>query len=466
MSARASAPRRVAVLGAGIAGLSAAFEVVRSGRGQAVVLEASERVGGKILSLAKSGVVYEAGPDSFLSAKPDVLELAKELGLSEELVSTRSGASSVSIYSGGRLRALKGGLWPPKASALMGSGLLSWRAKLRLALGRWADSEPAGASDESLADFVRRCFGPEVLERIADPLLAGIYAGDPEELSLESTFPQIKQALLKNGAAAACAPWRPPPGQSLFMTFRGGLSRLPEALCAALPGKTVRARVCVLSLSRRGREWTVETSAGLFQADAVVSALPANVLAPAIERLDPEMAAALREIPFASTATVSFLYNDAALPRRPEGFGFLVPRKEGKEISAATYSSAKFPGRAPEGKTLVRCFVGGAGRGAAAEKSEEDLIRLASEELSEILGLGKACRPEQAKVWRWIGANPQYVVGHALRLKRLESCLRGHPGLILAGASYRGVGLPDCVRSGRAAARAAISPSAGLPAVS
>ncbi|HVC09221.1 MAG TPA: protoporphyrinogen oxidase [Elusimicrobiota bacterium] len=465
MSARAPEPRRVAVLGAGIAGLSAAFEIARSGRGQATVLEASERAGGKILSLARSGAVYEAGPDSFLSAKPDVLELAKELGLSGELVSTRPGSSSVSIYSGGRLRALKGGLWPPKASALLGSGLLSWRAKLRLALGRWAKPEPAGAPDESMADFVRRRFGQEVLERIADPLLAGIYAGDPEELSLESTFPQIKQALLKNGAGAARAPWRPPPGQSLFMTFRGGLSRLPEALCAALPGKTVRTGARVLELSRRGRQWTVETSSGRFQADVIISALPANALAPAVERLDPELAAALREIPFASTATVSFLYNDAALPRRPEGFGFLVPRKEGKAISAATYSSSKFPGRAPEGKTLVRCFLGGAGRSAAAEKSEEDVIRLAAEELSEILGLGKNCRPEEVRAWRWIEANPQYVVGHALRLRRLESCLRSHPGLILAGASYRGVGLPDCVRSGRAAARAAISPSAGFPAV-
>ncbi|MDE2313935.1 MAG: protoporphyrinogen oxidase [Elusimicrobia bacterium] len=455
-------------MGAGVAGLAAAYEVIRagaSGGAQALVLEASERVGGKVLSVSRGGVVYEAGPDSFISAKPDVLELARELGISGDLAATNPGASSVSIYFKGRLRTLRGGMWPPKASALLGAGLLSWRGLARLALSGWMGLEDPAVADESLAAFVRRRFGQEALERLADPLLAGIYAGDAEELSLESTFPQIKAALSKNGASPARPPWRPPPGQSLFMTFRGGLSRLPEALCAALPGRAVRTGARVLSLSRRDREWTVETSAGAFAADAVVSALPADALAPAVERLDPELACVLREIPFASTATVSLLYDDASLPVKPEGFGFLVPRREGMAISAATYSSSKFPGRAPEGRTLVRCFVGGAGRGAWAEKPEEDLIRLASEELSEILGLGKACRPAEARAWRWLAANPQYTVGHALRLKRLESCLRSHPGLLLAGASYRGVGLPDCVRSGRAAARAALSPRGGFPAV-
>ncbi len=467
-SASLRRPRRVAVLGAGVAGLAAAYEVSRAGapeRAQALVLEAADRVGGKVLSVSRGGVIYEAGPDSFISAKPDVLDLARELGISGDLAATKPGSSSVSIYFRGRLRTLRGGMWPPKASALLSSGLLSWRGLARLALSRWPGSEDPVGTDESLAAFVRRRFGQEALERLADPLLAGIYAGDAEELSLESTFPQIKTAFAKNGASAARPPWRPAPGQSLFMTFQGGLSRLPEALCAALPGGAVRTGARVLALSRRDREWKIETSAGDFTADAVVSALPAGALAPVAERLDPELAAVLREIPFASTATVSLLYDDSSLPVRPEGFGFLVPRREGKAVSAATYSSSKFPGRAPEGKTLVRCFVGGAGRGAWAEKSEEDLIRLASEELSEILGLGKSCRPVEAKAWRWIAANPQYTVGHALRLKRLESCLMGHPGLILAGASYRGVGLPDCVRSGRAAARAALSPRGGFPAV-
>ncbi|MHB2026408.1 MAG: protoporphyrinogen oxidase [Elusimicrobiota bacterium] len=446
-------PRRVVVLGAGITGLCAAYEITRRSRSGApadvVVLEASSRAGGKVMTKTEDGVVFEAGPDSFLSAKPEILDLAKDLGLSRELIGAgASGNSSVQVYSGGRLRGLWGGLWPPRARSLFLSGLLSWRGKLRLALSPFIRANDF-SGDQSLACFVRARFGEEVLEKIAGPLLAGIYAGDPELLSLESTFPRLGKSL----SAAT-------PGRSLFMSFRGGLSRLTDALALALPGGCVRTGVQASSVRRENGEWAIETSAGSFRADAVVCAISARDAAPIVAGLDPEMSSILGEIPFASTATVSLLYPESAFARSPAGFGFLAPRNENLLISAATYSSSKFEGRAPKGTVLIRCFIGGAGRDANAQKPEDDLVSEAAAEISRILRIRPGSPPLKSVARRWIFANPQYTVGHGLRLRRLESCLKNHPGLILAGCSYRGVGLPDCARSGLAAGLAAAA--AGL----
>ncbi|MBI3551826.1 MAG: protoporphyrinogen oxidase [Elusimicrobia bacterium] len=456
-----SSSPRVVILGAGITGLAAAYELhKRAARDrrklEIVVLEASNRVGGKVMTETKDGVVFELGPDSFITAKPDALALVRELGLSGELVKTNESQKTIYVLSHGKLEPLPEGmtLLPSRVLPFLTTRLLSWKAKLRLALEPFI---PAAREelDESLGSFVRRRLGREALEKIAAPMLAGIYAGDPEQMSLQSTFPQLKELELSGGIfkGMRAAAQRPKPSSELtmFMTLRGGLSRLVEALAHQLPGGTVRTGANVLSLKRRGSEWQVATKDAVFSADAVISALPANALAAVASDLDFELSCVLNEIPFVTTATVSLVYERAGFPDPLDGFGFIVPRAEGRAVTAATYTSTKFPERVAQGQVMVRCFMGGAGREETVAADEAGLSRTARKELAEILRLGET-HPKFSRSQRWEKANPQYNVGHALRLKRIASCLQGHPGLYLSGCSYEGVGLPDCIRSGREAA--------------
>lgn len=466
-------PQRVAILGAGITGLCAAYELVERSRRErrrveVTVLEASNRIGGKVVSEAREGAILEGGPDSFITSKPDALDLVKELGLSGELLKTNPEHKTIYVLVGGRLVPLPNGvnLVPTRILPFLTSGLLSWKGKLRMGLECLIGVENGG-QDESLGDFTRRRLGAEALEKIVGPMLGGIYAGDPDRMSLESTFPQLKEMERRGGLLRSMrsVPSRPPsPDITLFMTLKSGLGRLIETLALRLPPRTVRTGADVTWLRRRGSQWEIRTRAGEnISADAVISALPANALAETVDDMDPELAAVLREIPFVSTATASFVYDAAGFPDPLDGYGFLVPRSQGKAVTAATYTSTKFPGRAPPGQALIRCFLGGAGREEAAEGDEALVARTARNELREILKLGDR-HPRATKVTRWIKANPQYTVGHALRLKRIESCLQGHPGLVLAGCSYRGVGLADCVRSGREAAAQALRAASGRQA--
>lgn len=462
--------QKIVVLGGGVSGLSAAYELCvkrrRDGRRlEVVLLESSGRLGGKIVTETREGVVIEGGPDSFLTLKPQALELVKELGLTDELVRTNPSQSTIYMLSGGKLKALPDGtgLMPTKAWPLLFSELLSWKAKARFLLEPWVPCED-GDQDESIAEFVRRRFGAEALEKIAAPLLGGIFAGDAEKLSLPSTFPQLRELERRGGVLRGLAGRVPrAEGQSAFMTLRGGLSRLVEALAAALPAGTARTGVSVQSLRRRGGQWQLETTAGPMTADTVVSALPANVLAGLVADLDFELSCVLKEIPFVNSATVSMVYEREGFPDPLDGFGFLVPACEGKVTAGATYTSTKFPGRVPPSKVMIRSFIGGAGRESAAEADDAQIARVARHELKDILSLGER-HPSMSRVFRWSKGNPQYTIGHGLRLRRIESCLRAHPGLVLAGASYKGVGIPDCIRSGRDAAARATRTGAAAPA--
>lgn len=457
-------PRKVVVIGAGITGLTAARELAR-GRAEVVVLEAAPRIGGKVRTELVGGAVVETGPDSFVTLKPEMLELVKELGMQDELVCTAPDPT-VSIYKGGRLVPLPAGMnlvSPTKLLPFAFSTLFSMRGKLRMAL------EPLiaagkGLEDESLADFARRRLGSEALDVLVGPMLAGIYAGDPEKMSIKSTFPQLLDMEKRGGLVKSM--WLGGPkrarreGVTTFMTIKNGLSRVIDALARSLPAGTVRTDCPAQAVRRRGGRWEVVTPQGIFEADAIVAAAPAPALADAVEGLDCELAIRLREIPFVSTATTTLIYDAAAFPKLPKGFGFLIPREAGSTLSAATYSSSKFPARSPEGKVVIRAFVGGAGREEPAEGPLMRIEERVQRELHDVLAV-KGVSPIAAKTTRWIKGNPQYNVGHARRLERLSSCLKGHPGLILAGCSYWGVGLPDCVRSGRRAAELASSARSG-----
>jgi oxygen-dependent protoporphyrinogen oxidase len=468
---RGDKPRKVVVIGAGITGLTAARELyrvsVRTRRPvEVVVLEASPRLGGKIRTESVDGAVVETGPDSFVTLKPEMLELVRELGLENELIPT-GGEATVSVLKGGRLLPMPSGMQlisPTRLLPFAFSPLFSWRAKLRMALEPLVRAR-RGGDDESLADFTRRRLGAEALERLVAPMLAGIFAGDPEKMSVRSTFPQLLEMEKRGGLARSL--WlgggrkaAKREGFSAFMTIKGGLSRVIEELAKTLPPGAVRLDCPATSVRRHEGRWEVVTPQGAVEADAVIAASPAPAFADSVEGFDPELAARLREIPFASTATVTLIYDAATFPAKLGGFGFLTVRGEKTTLTGATYSSSKFPGRAPEGKIVIRAFVGGAGREESAEAAIMRVESRVREDLDGVLGL-KGASPIAAKTTRWIKANPQYNVGHARRLERLGSCLKSHPGLVLAGCSYGGVGLSDCVRSGRRAAELALAVHGG-----
>lgn len=470
---REERPRKVVVIGAGITGLTAARELAQACERERrpveiVVLEASPRIGGKVRTEIVGDAVVETGPDSFVTLKPDMLQLVRELGLAQDLIKTGRDAS-VSVLRDGCLAAMPSGMrliTPTRLIPFAVSPFFSLGAKLRMALEPLVPAK-RGHDDESLADFTRRRLGAEALDVLVAPMLAGIYAGDPEKLSVRSTFPQLVEMERKGGLAKALwfggakAPLKNE-DVSTFMTLKGGLSRVINALAESLPPGALKLDCPATAVRRHEGRYEVVTPKGVFEADAVIAASPASAFADSVEGLDPELANRLREISFVSTATVTLIYDAATFPVKLKGFGFLTTRGAKTTLTAATYSSSKFPERTPSGKILIRAFVGGAGREEAAEAAVMRIESRVREDLDRILGL-KGVEPVAAKTTRWIKANPQYNVGHARRLERLTSCLKSHPGLVLAGSSYGGVGLPDCVRSGRRAAELAMPHASRRP---
>lgn len=499
----------IVVIGGGIAGLAAAWRLVRaSGPGEPIrvsVTEAGPRFGGKIITERREGFLLEGGPDSFAVRKPRGLGLVRELGLEASLIPTAPNGDRgrVHLVRDGRLVPLPEGLSlvvPTRPGAVVRSPLLSAGAKLRLAFdlvlprhGRTrggthprgsrngapgGGEDPFAGTDESVASLLRRRFGAEYLERVAGPLLAGIHSTDPEELSVEAAFPHLaalerrhRSLLLgarRGGSTDGAGPVSDRSAGPGRASLAGGMGELVDTLVARL-----RSAGAELHTSRRavalepggdgsGGGWTIHCDGGPpLGADAVVLASPPRAVARLVRDLGPESArswaAALEAIPHASSATVSLGFPRSAVGGPLEGLGFLVPRSEGRRLSACTFSSEKFPGRAPAGHVLLRAFVGGARGGELAQRDDEALTALACEELDALLGVKGA--PVVARVHRFVGANPQYRVGHLERVRGLERATP--PGLILAGCAYRGLGIPDCIASGEGAADAALEAVAG-----
>ena len=479
------------------------------------VVEASPRFGGKIVTERVGGFLVDGGADSFASRKPRGVGLVRELGLGDRLIPTGSGEppgapAPVHVLRGGRLVPLPAGLSlvvPTRLGPLVRSPLLSLRGKLRVGLdlvlpgpspiadGIGRGGEPRG--DESVADLVRRRFGAEYLERLAGPLLAGIHSTDPEELSVAAAFPHLAAmerrhrslllAVRGNGGRRPARGAGPsgeagraptPDTAAARVSLRGGMGELVDALVEALrglsglapEGVSLRSGRGVLALEPRpGGGWTLRLDGGeALGADAVVLAAPPAVVASLVRDLDPGVAASLLAIPHVSSATVSLGYPRAAVTRPLRGMGFLVPRGEACRISACTFSSEKFPGRAPADHVLVRAFVGGAFATDGADSAERrgaeptgltdaELTALVHGELARLLGL--TAGPVMARVHRFRAANPQYRIGHLERVAELDR--RTPPGLVLAGCAYHGLGVPDCVASGERAARRALEAAVG-----
>jgi protoporphyrinogen/coproporphyrinogen III oxidase len=463
----------IVVVGGGITGLAAAHRLTELARERQVpltltLIEARERLGGTIATERVDGFLVESGPDSFLSEKPWALALCRRLGVEHRLARTDDRFRKVFIWHRGRLHALPDGfqlLAPTAMRPFVTSSLFSLPGKLRMALDLVL---PRGhADDESLGAFVRRRLGAEALERVAQPLVAGIYTADPDDLSLAATMPRFlevekrdRSIILGLRRALARTPLSGTSGArwSLFVTFIDGMEELISTLAARLPAGATVLKQRVSALERIGERWRVKTAEGeVFDAEQVILATEAHATARLARYLDPALATLLAEIPYSSVATVSLGYRRAEVPHPLDGFGFVVPRTEGKPLLAATFSSVKYPGRAPEGHVLIRCFLGGMLKAAVLEEDDAALIGRARTELRAALGITAA--PMLTRLSRWPASMPQYRVGHLARVATIERAVAALPGLALAGAAYQGVGIADCVRSGEAAAEQAWAPA-------
>jgi oxygen-dependent protoporphyrinogen oxidase len=464
---------KLVVVGGGIAGLAAAHRALEMARERGLpldlsVVEARERPGGTIETQRADGFLIESGPDSFLSEKPWALALCRRLGLEGRLIGTDDRHRRVFVWFRGRLHPVPDGfqlLAPTRLGPFLSSALFSWPGKLRMALDLVLPRGVAG-DDESLGAFVRRRLGRQALDRIAQPLVAGIYTADPDDLSLAATMPRFLELERRERSlilglmratrrARAGASGTSGARWSLFVSLAGGMSELVDTLAARL-GAVLHTGQRVGGLERDGGRWRVRLADGAaLEADRVILATEAHAASRMLRYLDPALAALLEIIPYASSATVSLGYRRRDVPHPLDAFGFVVPRTEGRDLLACTFSSVKYAGRAPEGHVLLRGFLGGALNSGVLRRADGELVARAREELRQALGI--VAEPVVTRLSRHPASMPQYGVGHLRSVEAIEGRLDGLPGLRLAGSGYRGVGIADCVRSAEAAAEAALA---------
>lgn len=462
---------RVVVIGGGISGLAAAHrlcELSREARRhvEVTLLEARDHLGGLIDTETREGFLLEGGPDAFLSEEPWALELCRRIGMADELIQTRPELRRSLILHGGKLQPLPEGFYlvaPARREALWGCPFLSWRGKLRLACEPFIPRRSSDG-DESVASFVRRRLGVEVLERIAQPMIGGIYTADLEKLSLKAALPRFHEMERQHGSVVRAlagpkgkevvpqADKASGPRYGLFVAPRFGMSRLVEVLARRMLEVEIKTGALADGIARAGRGWTVRLRQGqILQADAVCVALPAHQAASLLKPIAPALAGELEGIPYESVATVNLAFRKEDLPVPPGGLGFVVPPHEGKGIVGCTFSSVKFARRAPEDCVLLRVFVGGATAPAVAEQDVDSLQKSVREFLQRMLGIRAA--PRFAVVHRYPKSMPQYHVGHLERVERIERGMAQLKGLALTGNAFHGVGIPDCVRQAEFAAQ-------------
>ena len=470
--------KRIAIIGGGISGLSAAFELEKARASGAPIeyalFESASRLGGSLLTERVEGCVVEAGPDSFLTEKPWAALLCNELGIGDQIIGSNDTQRKTYIVVHGKLVAMPDGLMfmvPTKLVPTALSSLFSWRTKLRMAQELLHPPRPMNG-DETVGELVARHFGPEVVDRLADPLLSGVYGGDANKLSARAVLPRfvemeekygsLTRAMLaahkKMAAAAKAQPVRP-----LFSSLKNGMQEMADALAARLAPGSVRLGARVRGIYPANGGWRVALEmAEPEYYDAVVLATPANIAGILLEGVDADLAADLMEIPYSSSITLTLGYYRDQLACLPPGFGFLVPRSEGTRMLACTFVHNKFPHRAPADKGLLRCFLGGARDEAVLSMSDDELLRTVRYELERILQLRE--RPIFNRIYRWRGAMAQYESGHIARVARIEKRIAEIPALTIAGNAYHGIGVPDCIRSGQQAATAILGAGVEAPA--
>jgi oxygen-dependent protoporphyrinogen oxidase len=470
--------KRIAIIGGGISGLSAAVALERARRGGAEVeyriFESAGHLGGVLVTERVAGCLVEAGPDSFLTEKSWGLDFCRSLGLGDQLIPSNDADRKTYIVVRGRLQPIPDGLQfmvPTRVLPILTTGLFSLGSKLRMALEVF--EKPAANSagrDETVAEMVERHFGREMVERLADPLLAGVYGGSATELSAAAVLPRfvemekrygsLSRAMLaarKQRAQAERADGRKlaPPPRPLFTSLKEGMQQLAETAISCLaPGAALLSNP-VRALQRESEGWRVvarDCATEIF--NAVIVATPAPAAGALLGDVHAALADELKAIPYSSSMTVTLGYDKTGLAGLPPGFGFLVPRREGRRMLACTFVHVKFPHRAPADRGIIRAFLGGSRDEAALELNDEEVLATVRRELQEILDL--KAEPLFSRVHRWKGAMAQYTRGHLARVERIGQFRQELPGLELAGNAYRGIGVPDCIASGLAAAESVL----------
>jgi oxygen-dependent protoporphyrinogen oxidase len=455
--------KRIAIIGGGISGLSAAFEIekqkIRNAQVEYALFEASARCGGVIRTERVGDCIVEAGPDSFLTEKPWAADLCHELGLGDQLIGSYDAGKTTYILVKGRLMPLPDGMMfmvPTKLASSFFSPLFSWNTKLRM-IREWFYPPSHKTSEVSVAEFVERHYGREIVERVADPLLAGVYGGSADELSVSAVLPRFLQMEAKSGSlgramiAARKGRSAAVPTQPLFTSLKNGMQQMTDSLLARIPATNCRLGTRVEAVKSESSKWLVITEGRRTEEfDAIIIALPAYLAAEILGSANSDLAADLAVIRYSSSVTVALGYDENVRAALPVGFGFLVPRTENKRMLAATFVHNKFPHRAPENMALIRCFLGGTRDESIVQNSDEEIDTLVRSELQQILGINT--QPLFVRVYRWNRAMAQYELGHSARIQRIRNLISRTPGLALAGNAYGGIGVPDCVRSGSEAA--------------
>jgi oxygen-dependent protoporphyrinogen oxidase len=457
--------KRIAIIGGGISGLSAAFALERKRQAgmplEYILFEASPRFGGVISTERVDKCVVEAGPDSFLTEKPWASELCHELGMADQLIGSNDSQRRTYILVNGKLIPMPDGLAfmvPTKVLPVILSPLFSPHTKFRMAR-EWFHPRREVTADESVASFVERHYDKEMVERLADPLLSGVYGGDASHLSLRAVLPRfadmqgrygsLRKGMIANRRQGVNKDQRP-----LFTSLKGGMQQLVDTILLLIPPSCIRANAPIQSLSTVDGGWRISWKDQTEQFDSVILAVPAHAAAKLLDGSSASIASELRDIQYSSSVTASLGYGKKVRPVLPAGFGYLAPRSEGKRVLAATFLHNKFPTRVPNDRALIRCFLGGTRDERVLELSEDEILRIVRNELHQVLGIDN--EPLFARVYKWRTAMAQYNVGHIERLERIEKLRRQSPGLFLAGNAYKGIGVPDCVRSGKQAASQAI----------
>jgi oxygen-dependent protoporphyrinogen oxidase len=477
---------RIAIIGGGISGLAAAFELEEHRRAGAdvdyVLYEAAARFGGVLRTEHVDGCIVEAGPDSFITEKPWASDLCRALGLGDQLIGSNDADRKTYILTHGQLVEMPDGLMfmvPTKILPTGLSPLFSWKTKLHMAQELFHPPRAVAGKDdghdESVAAFVERHYGAEMVDRLADPLLSGVYGGEAASLSVRAVLPRFAEMERTHGSLGramlaarknarkkmSSGPRKPAP--PLFTSLRNGMQHLAETVVSRLSPASLLVNAPVQAIQREAESWVVgvhpqarRTGLQSDGFDSVIIALPAAAAAQVLRIVSPELSAELAAIQYSSSITVGLGYDRDVRQSLPPGFGFLVPRREGKRLLAATFVHNKFPHRAPDDRALLRCFFAGRNAEDVWALSDEQIVGIVRNELQQILGPqihGLRAEPLFARVYKWKSAMAQYGVGHLDRLDRIERLRQQLPGLALAGNAYRGIGVPDCVRSGRDAAK-------------
>ena len=453
--------KRIAIIGGGISGLSAAFALEQSRRAGVPIeyelFEAISRLGGVVRSERIDDCLVEAGPDSFLSEKSWAADFCRELGIGDQLIGSNDSSRKTYILRNSRLAPMPDGLMfmvPTRILPVLASSLFSFSTKLRMA-GEWFHPVRKSDGDESVAALVARHYGDEMVDRLVDPLLCGVYGGDASRLSVRAVLPRFAEMESNLGSLgrAMLAARKKTPGvgrKPLFTTLKGGMQEISDGIVKQLTPASLRRGLAVDAVRPAETGWTVSAGGDHRAFDAVIVAVPAQVAAQMLVGASSALACELRGIGYSSSVTVTLAYGHQVRSSLPPGFGFLVPRGEGKRVLATTFVHNKFDHRTPEDRALIRCFLGGVHDEAVLDLREAEIVQMVRAELAEILGI--SAEPRFARVYKWRSAMAQYNVGHLERIQRIEQLQQQFRSLALAGNAYRGIGVPDCIRWGGQAA--------------